>query len=65
MPGSTSINVGLIAKALPCAPLWIAQRAGLLAGRGLDVRLVVRCRSSGCGSGRVPLLAHQQLAFAG
>jgi len=38
MPESTSINVGLIAKALPCAPLWIAQRAGLFAERGLDVR---------------------------
>lgn len=33
----TKMNVGLIAKGLICAPLWVSQRAGLFAERGLDV----------------------------
>lgn len=33
----TKISVGLVAKALPYAPLWVAQRAGFFAERGLDV----------------------------
>jgi len=31
------ITVGMVAKALPCAPLWIAQHSGMFTERNLDV----------------------------
>jgi ABC-type nitrate/sulfonate/bicarbonate transport system substrate-binding protein len=37
LSSKTSVQVGLIAKALPCAPLWVAQRADIFARKGLDV----------------------------
>jgi ABC-type nitrate/sulfonate/bicarbonate transport system substrate-binding protein len=42
---AVDITVGLIAKALPCAPLWVAQRAGFF--DELDLRVTQQILGSG------------------